>query len=141
MKSTCRIEIADWKKITDRMKKLLAKLKSCLQNGKESIQCKIKERKQLYYFCRNKLMAEYWRQEIEEKKSVITFYSNASLAAAPKSDECQYCSKDATTPELPALLYQHGVRTNFEVIVLYTQVKVMVFPIVTVQLATTTVSS
>jgi len=37
--------------------------------------------------------------------------------------------------ELPTLLYQLGVRTNLEVIVLYTQVKVMVLPFVTIQLA------
>jgi len=53
----------------------------------------------------------------------------------PKSDECQYCSKNATTPGLPALLYQPEVRTNLEVTVLYTQVKVMVLPFVMVQLA------
>jgi len=44
------------------------------------------------------------RLEIEEKKAVITFYSNASPAMVPKSDEHQYCSKDAATSGLPALL-------------------------------------
>ena len=84
-------------KITDRMKNILTKLKSYLQNGKESRQCKMKERKQLDYLCRNKLMVEYWRQEIEEKKAVITFYSDTSPAIAPKCDEHQYCSKDVAT--------------------------------------------
>ena len=79
----------------------------------------MKESKQLDYFCRSKLMVEYWRQEIEEKKSIITFSSDTSLATMPKSDECQYCNNDATTPGLSTLLYQPGVRTNMEVTVLY----------------------
>jgi len=54
---------------------------------------------------------------------------------ASKSNECQYCNKDAATPGLPALFYQPGVRTNLEVTVLYTQVKVMVLLVVIVQLA------
>ena len=53
---------------------------------------------------------------------------------APKSDERQYCSKNAAIPGLLALLYQPGVRTNLEVTMLYTQVKVIVFPFVIVQL-------
>jgi len=36
---------------------------------------------------------------------------------------------------IPALLYQPKVRTNLEVIVLYTQVNVMVLPFFTIQLA------
>lgn len=40
-------------KTTDRMKKLLVELKPYMQNRKESGQCKMKERKQLDYFCRN----------------------------------------------------------------------------------------
>ena len=58
----------------------------------------MKERKLLDYFCRNKLMVENWRLEIEEKKEIITFYSNTSPAIAPKSDEHQYCSKTVATP-------------------------------------------
>jgi len=37
--------------------------------------------------------------------------------------------------QLPALLYQPKVCTNLEVTVLYTKVKVMVLPLVTVYLA------
>lgn len=49
-------------------------------------------------------MAEYWRLEIEEKKEVLTFYSDTSPTRMPKSVERQYCSKDVTTPGLPTLL-------------------------------------
>ena len=65
------------------------------------------------------------------KKEEITSYSDTSPAMVPKSDEHQYCSKNVATPGLPTLLYQPGVRTNLEVTVLYTQVKVMVLPFVT----------
>jgi len=68
----------------------------------------MKERKLLGYFCINKLMEEYWRLEIEEKKAMITLYTNTSPTTAQKSDECQYCSKDAATPGLPALLINSG---------------------------------
>jgi len=51
-----------------------------------------------------------------------------------QSDERQYCRKNAATLGLPTLLYQPGVRTNLEVTVLYTQVKVMFLLFVTVQL-------
>jgi len=44
----------------------------------------MKERKQLDYFCRSKLMEEYLRQEIEEKKVVISLYSDTSLANGAK---------------------------------------------------------
>ena len=50
-------------------------------------------------------------------------------------DEHQYCSKNSATLGLPTLLYQPGVRTNLEVKMLYTQVKVIVLPFITVQLA------
>jgi len=48
----------------------------------------MKERKQLDYFDINKWMGEYWRQEIEEKKAVITFYLETSPVTAWKSNEC-----------------------------------------------------
>ena len=54
---------------------------------------------------------------------------------APKSDEHQYCSKDATTPGLPTLLINTRFITNLEVTVLYAQVQVKVLLVVTVHLA------
>ena len=53
-------------------------------------------------------MAENWRLEIEEKKVVITFYSDTSPPTMPKSDERQNCSKDAETLGLPSLLIIPG---------------------------------
>jgi len=53
------------------------------------------------------------------------------VGALRETDEHQYCSKNVATPRLPTLLYQPGVRTNLEVTVLYTQVKLMVLPFVT----------
>ena len=69
----------------------------------------MKEGKLLDYFCKNKLMEENWRLEIEEKKAVLTFYSEVSPTTVPKSDERQYCSKDATTPGLQTLLIKSGL--------------------------------
>jgi len=68
----------------------------------------MKEMKLQDYFCKNKLMTENWRLEIEEKKSVITFYSDTSPTTATKSDERQYCSNNAATPGLQALLINLG---------------------------------
>jgi len=68
------------------------------------------------------------------KEVVITYFSDTSLAMTPKSDEHQYCGKMLHLMGLPVLLYQAGVQTNLEVTALYTQVKVMVLPFVTIQL-------
>jgi len=51
-----------------------------------------------------------------------------------KSDELHYCNKNVATPGLPTLLCQLKVRTNLEVLMLYTQVKVMVLPFFMVKL-------
>ena len=67
-----------------------------------------------------------------ENKFPLNHVSGLGLTVV---DEHYYCSKNATTPGLPALLYQPGVHKKLEVTVLYTQVKVMVLPFVTVQLA------
>ncbi len=50
-------------------------------------------------------------------------------------DEARYCSKNVATPIATSFTYQPRVRTNLEVIVLYTQVEVKVLPIVTTHLA------
>jgi len=89
----------------------------------------------LDYFCRNETNGRIVETRSRRKKGVITYYSETSPETVPKSDEHQYCNKNVATLVLPAFLYQLGVRTNFEVTVLYTQVKVMVLSFVTVQLA------
>ena len=53
-------------------------------------------------------MAKNCKQEVEEKEAVITFYSDTSQETVPKSDECEYCSKDVATPRLPDLLINPG---------------------------------
>lgn len=93
------------------------------------------KRKQLNYFCRNETRNRILEIRNRRKKAIITYYSDTSPTMMPKGDEHQYCSKNVATLGLPALLYQPGVHTNLEVIVLYTQVKVMVMPFVIVQLA------
>jgi len=56
------------------------------------------KRKKLNYSCRNETTSRISETRNGRKKSVITYYSDTSLATVPKSDEHQYCSKNATTP-------------------------------------------
>jgi len=74
-----------------------------LQNGKESKECRMKIK--LNYFSRNETNGRIVDTRSRRKKAVITYYSDTSLATAPKSDGHQYCSKNVATLGLPALLY------------------------------------
>ena len=88
----------------------------------------------LNYFYRNETKRRILETRNRRKKEVITYYWDTSPAMAPKINDHQYCSNNVATLGLPTLLYQPGVRTNLEVIVLYTQVKVMVLPFINVRL-------
>ena len=61
-----------------------------------------------------------------QKKEVITEYSDASPKMARKSGEHQYCTNNVATPELPTLLLStQQFITKLEAIVLYAQVLVL----------------
>ena len=59
--------------------------------------------------------------ESKQRKTESKHLLDNSLATMPKSGEPWYCTKSVVTPRgCPTLLYQHGVRKKFELIVLYT---------------------
>ena len=60
-----------------------------MQNGKG---------RKLNYFCRNETNSIISETRNGRKKAVITYYLDTSPTMMPKSDEHQYCSKNAIAP-------------------------------------------
>jgi len=65
-----------------------------MERKAKNAECK---RKQLNYSCRNETNSRISETRNGRKKEVTTYYSDTSLATVSKSDEHQYCGKNAAT--------------------------------------------